>query len=198
MAVFQSAYKKTAIVEGGYCNDPDDSGGETYKGISRNNFPAWEGWGIVDRTKDLNPESLNIALGDNAGLDALVLSFYKKRFWDVYSLDACDSQIVAEEIYDSGVNIGSGVISKWVQRVLNALNYDLSPDGPRWEEIVVDGKVGSKTIEVMNKALKFSTKMETRIVKLLDGLQRVHYLEICEAKKTREKFLTGWIDLRTR
>ncbi|RYD50653.1 MAG: hypothetical protein EOP52_13405, partial [Sphingobacteriales bacterium] len=36
MADFLTAYKRTAVAEGGYANDPDDLGGETYKGIARN------------------------------------------------------------------------------------------------------------------------------------------------------------------
>ena len=34
--------------EGGYANMEGDSGGETYKGISRKWFPKWEGLKIID------------------------------------------------------------------------------------------------------------------------------------------------------
>ena len=50
MADFRLAYKKIEAAEGGYVNDPDDKGGETYKGISRKANPDWNGWiniGIV-------------------------------------------------------------------------------------------------------------------------------------------------------
>lgn len=36
MAIFNSAFKITMGNEGGYANNPDDSGGETYAGIARN------------------------------------------------------------------------------------------------------------------------------------------------------------------
>ena len=36
MANFEEAYKKTSDFEGGYVNDEDDAGGETYRGIARN------------------------------------------------------------------------------------------------------------------------------------------------------------------
>jgi len=42
----------TLDLEGGYSNDIDDAGGETYAGISRNNFPDWYGWTIIDDLKD--------------------------------------------------------------------------------------------------------------------------------------------------
>lgn len=41
MAEFNIAFQKTLTHEGGYVNDPEDSGGETYKGISRNNHKNW-------------------------------------------------------------------------------------------------------------------------------------------------------------
>jgi len=36
MAKFNLAFSKMLFHEGGYVNDPDDLGGETYKGIARN------------------------------------------------------------------------------------------------------------------------------------------------------------------
>ena len=36
MAEFETAYYLTNKIEGGYANDQDDKGGETYRGIARN------------------------------------------------------------------------------------------------------------------------------------------------------------------
>ncbi|MBW1801582.1 MAG: hypothetical protein JRJ85_12745, partial [Deltaproteobacteria bacterium] len=44
MAKFDEAFEKTTAIEGGYVFDPDDAGGETYKGISRRFNPSWGGW----------------------------------------------------------------------------------------------------------------------------------------------------------
>jgi lysozyme family protein len=38
MACFGDAFKKLSIKEGGYVNDKDDAGGETYRGISRSSL----------------------------------------------------------------------------------------------------------------------------------------------------------------
>jgi lysozyme family protein len=35
MAEFKTAFEVTMKAEGGYVNDPDDPGGETYKGSAR-------------------------------------------------------------------------------------------------------------------------------------------------------------------
>jgi len=54
--------------EGGHANDPDDGGGETYRGIARKFWPQWAGWKIIDAAKMLSnfPKCLsaNTKLGD--------------------------------------------------------------------------------------------------------------------------------------
>ena len=40
---FDRAFVTTMQSEGGYVNNPKDPGGETYMGISRNNYPHWQG-----------------------------------------------------------------------------------------------------------------------------------------------------------
>jgi len=54
MAEFNIALQKTLAHEGGYSNDPNDMGGETYKGISRASHSVWKGWAIVDKYKKLS------------------------------------------------------------------------------------------------------------------------------------------------
>lgn len=51
MADFNKAHLEVMGNEGGYANNPADSGGETYKGIARKFHPAWPGWKMVDDLK---------------------------------------------------------------------------------------------------------------------------------------------------
>lgn len=51
MANFNEEFKKVILVEGGYVNDPDDAGGETYLGISRRYNPNSKIWNIIDNVK---------------------------------------------------------------------------------------------------------------------------------------------------
>jgi lysozyme family protein len=44
MADFKQAYQLVLQNEGGYVNDPNDPGGETYKGVARNIYIV-TGWG---------------------------------------------------------------------------------------------------------------------------------------------------------
>ena len=51
MAEFDISFQKVLSYEGGYVNDPDDPGGETYKGIARKMNSKWDGWVLVDLLK---------------------------------------------------------------------------------------------------------------------------------------------------
>jgi lysozyme family protein len=85
MALFEDALKKTLLNEGGYVNDPDDPGGETYKGVARKIFSKWDGWKIVDSLKQQSgfPSSLD----KNGELQNQIHDFYKVNFWDRISGD---------------------------------------------------------------------------------------------------------------
>lgn len=49
---FLKSYDILIKHEGGYVNDPDDKGGETYKGIARKFNPDWKGWKIIDKSSN--------------------------------------------------------------------------------------------------------------------------------------------------
>lgn len=116
MADFTKAYNKTAKTEGGWVNDPDDSGGETWKGISRNNFPKWEGWDLIDFEKSnlkfsVAPskeeiKKLNAILNKSEKLELCVRKFFKGEFWDKVRGDELKRQEVGDSLYDSSVNFG--------------------------------------------------------------------------------------------
>lgn len=48
MADFKKAFVEVIKNEGGYVNDPDDPGGEIYKGVARNRtLPGRAGYGLI-------------------------------------------------------------------------------------------------------------------------------------------------------
>lgn len=114
MADFLTAYKLTAINEGGYSNDKDDSGGETWAGISRNNFPQWIGWVIIDKYK-LQP-NFPANLRQAPELAERVRDFYRNNFWNPMQGDRIDDQTTANGIYDMGVNSGITTAIKLAQQ----------------------------------------------------------------------------------
>lgn len=114
MANFETAFKRTAAFEGGYVNDKDDSGGETYKGISRNNNSGWAGWKIIDIAKKQSnfPKSLD----SNEELQQLVYQQYRQAYWAPLRADDISNQAVANDLYDTGVNMGVKTSIKLAQR----------------------------------------------------------------------------------
>lgn len=182
MAQFILAYNITMKIEGGYSNDPKDRGGETWKGISRKNFPDWPGWILIDRAKSdpAFPKNLSavVTLQDD------VLTFYKHNFWDKLSLDQAQDQRIANELFDTGVNMGAGVASNFLQRTLNVTDRNQHD----YSDLAVDGNVGPKTISVLN-----NHKSPDLILKVLNVLQGGKYIVIAEANPLQEDFFAGWL-----
>lgn len=188
MADFLKAYNTTKRHEGGYSNNPKDRGGETYKGISRKNFPLWLGWVLIDSHKTKKGNTTTIIerelLADQA-LDALVISFYKSVFWDALSLDQVSNQPIANELFDTSVNMGVGTAAIYLQRSLNVLNRN----GKDYADLMLDGKVGLRTIQVLNQH-----KKPEAVLKVLNCLQGAKYVSICEANPSQEDFMFGWLE----
>lgn len=119
MADFKSAYRKIEVSEGGYVNDPDDAGGETYKGISRKANPNWDGWISIDAIKKAHPTTFKGILKKTPELEKKVQDLYKDKYWDCFELDDVPNQLVAEQMFDTAVNQGQTAAVKFAQRVLD-------------------------------------------------------------------------------
>jgi len=151
MADFTRYFPTLLAHEGGYCHDPKDPGGETYKGIARAFNPQWPGWLTIDGVKAqasvATPvprtgwRTLSKSLEAEAALNTLVMSFYKASYWNSLSLDAVHSQCIAEQLADHGVNAG-------VSRPAKMLQYLLTTEFG--VKLVIDGKLGTRTIAALN------------------------------------------------
>lgn len=115
MAKFEIAYKRTKRFEGGYVNDPKDAGGETYNGISRRANPTWAGWRVVDEMKRKSNFPKNLRERKSI-LDDLEFSLYKTNYWDPVWGDKLRVQTVANDMYDTAVNMGVATSIKLSQR----------------------------------------------------------------------------------
>jgi len=187
MADFRSAYYLTMGHEGGYANDPDDVGGETYKGIARNYHSSWEGWKIVDiyKKEGGGVRELNEKLKNASEMQRLVELFYKQHFWDVNRLDSFRSQHIANEMFDTGVNMGIAPSVRMVQEALNVLNRN-QQDYPNR---TVDGIVGPNTLGSINNHPR-----PRNLFNMINIMQGNRYLEIVRRDETQERFMHGWLD----
>ena len=171
MADFEKAITKTLKLEGGYANNKYDTGGKTMYGITE---AVARGWGYKGEMKDL---PLYIAK-----------NIYKVGYWDANRLSDVPNQLLAENIFDAGVNCGIGMAGLFLQRALNLLNRR----GTLWPDIAVDGKIGSGTIGALKKALTVPG-LETGIIKLYNILRGAYYVQIAEKRVENEEFMLGWI-----
>jgi lysozyme family protein len=186
MALFEIAYSKTAGHEGGYSNDSTDAGKETYQGISRRYHPTWAGWIIIDKLKQESgfPDTVY----SNKQLESRVSVFYKQHYWDVNLLDEVSSQLIADEMFDTGVNMGVQRAVKFLQRALNLLNKN----GLIYNDIVEDGKMGPNTLKVLKHCLDY--RGDEYLYKIMNILQGNHYLEYMNKSPKQEKFAYGWLN----
>ena len=117
MADVKTALKITLKHEGGYIFDPDDPGGETYKGVARKANPNWIGWRSLDemKTNDRFPECLD----DNKQLHDAIVDLYKTNYWDRIKADNIENQLIANKLFDIAVNMGPGTAAKLLQATLN-------------------------------------------------------------------------------
>lgn len=107
MANFKKEFDKIILTEGGYVNDPDDSGGETYLGISRKYHPYSPIWPVIDEYKDrFFGREITKNLKKNNKVTKLVSDIYKYEYWDIFDLDNVPNQKIAHQIFDDAVNRG--------------------------------------------------------------------------------------------
>lgn len=192
MASFPPAYKAMRRIEGdrhgGYVNDPDDPGGETYAGISRRYHPECGFWVIIDAAKKRPgfPASLDSA-EIREQLELAVADFYLEEFWRPLHLDLFPDQALANEVFEEAVNLGQTLAIKFLQQALNALNNF----GKLWPDIATDGRIsaGGQTVAAVKAA---HTRGRSRVLtKSCDNFQGHFYLT-----NRNEKFINGWMDKR--
>lgn len=162
-------------VEGGYCNDPHDKGGETNYGITIATACA-NGY-----TGDMRTMPLSVAA-----------EIYKKQYYYAPRVDKIEklSEAIAAELFDTGVNMGVGTAGKFLQRVLNSLNNQQK----LYQDLVVDGGIGDKTVAALDAWLKAKGASGEKVVaNALNCLQGARYIEIAEKNPTQEVFVYGWL-----
>lgn len=171
MANYKQAVQKTLIHEGGYVNNPADPGGETYRGVSRKNWPDWSGWDIIDNYKS-HPRFPQI-LDSDTGLQSLIVEFYREGYWkNLYS--QIDDQPLAEKLFDMGVLFGVGTAVKMLQiSMTNEIG------------LVSDGQFGPNTLAAVNQSINLLPGYRTTLIQ--------HVMNIIQVKPGLGVFVNGWV-----
>ena len=81
MADFEKAFNKIIANEGGYVNDKDDKGGETFMGITRKNHPTIYLWEVIDRYIDMYNSTYGLVkyVKNNEAAMNSIKNVYKKQ-----------------------------------------------------------------------------------------------------------------------
>ncbi|MHB8579894.1 MAG: glycoside hydrolase family 108 protein [Ignavibacteriaceae bacterium] len=184
---FLISFSKALSNEGIISNNSFDKGGFTYKGISRIKHPSWPGWKIIDSVYRSTDYKSVQQLYNNAALQTAVTNFYRTEFWNKLQGDLHQSQLIANELFDSSINLGVSIASEFLQRTINLLNENSS----LYPDITVDGIIGSQTLSALNKCI--SANGEKLVFNLLNFYQAKGYIEIMERDRTQEFFI-GWFN----
>ena len=162
-------------IEGGYVNDPDDSGGETNFGITV----------AVARANGYHGEMRDMSRKCAASIAAC-------RYWDAVRADdlAALSVEIAMEVVDTAVNMGVMRAGEFLQRSLNVLNKR----GELYPDIKVDGDIGSRTIAALFSYV--ALRSPVTLAKALNCLQGAYYIELAERREKDERFVYGWLKNR--
>lgn len=171
MANFINAYNLTMAAEGGYANNPADPGGETFKGVSRNNNPNWSGWATIDAIKATSPPSLNAALNANAGLLNQIQSFYQINYWNVNQTGSINDQQIANQVFDTSVNMGTGRGAQFLQQAAG---------------VTVDRQVGPQTLAAVNGA-----DAQT-LYNAFIAIRKQYYINLIAANPNLAQFKNSW------
>lgn len=114
MADFLIAFNRTEKNEGKdiWTKVDGDSGGETWSGISRKANPSWRGWKILDQIKNKkNGQKIS-----TPELEEHKQSLYRTNYWNPIWGDEIKNQKVANDLYDTGVNMGPSTSIKLSER----------------------------------------------------------------------------------
>lgn len=164
--------------EGGYSNHPHDRGGETNWGITIN---------IARKHGYDGP------MRDLPRIEAHAI--YKRIYWLKPQFDkiADIAPKIAIEMFDTGVNMGTGTAISFVQRALNALNRQERD----YQDLNVDRVIGPATLRALQKYLhKRGPRGESVLLRAIEALQGERYIRLAEKRSSNESFLYGWIEHR--
>jgi len=162
--IFNKIIKKVLNNEGGYANNPKDSGGETYKGISRKYFPKWNGWNVVDSLNDKNQY--------NKLLEDSVIEFYRENFYNPINIEDVNSIAIQFQILDTAINMGRITTVKLLQTVIG---------------VTADGIVGNQTLNAINMLDEEKLLLRFKLAKV------ARYAYLANKYPKNKVFLSGWL-----
>ena len=181
MSNFDAAFDVVLGHEGGFVDHDADPGGATNFGISLRYLQRrgdLDDDGVLDG--DLDGDG-DVDIDDIIALTpARSKHLYHSGFWVPNRLPEVENNEVATKIFDIAVNTGSRQAWRIVQR---ACNTACEPG----DELEVDGKVGPKTLAIVN-----AISQKEVLLDAIRAEQLAFYEDLVERKPDLAVFLDGW------
>lgn len=160
--------------EGVFVDDPRDLGGATR-------------WGVTERVAR--------AHGYRGAMKTLpretAVAIYRDLYWTAPRFDGVARRYptVAAELFDIGVNMGTGVAGQFLQRVLNVMNQGATI----YADLTVDGRLGMMSFAALDSfRQRRGDEGEARLLVAITSLRGARYIEISEQRPANEAFTYGW------
>jgi lysozyme family protein len=160
--------------EGGFVDHPNDRGGPTRWGVTEQVARAY---GYKGDVRDLPKDTAR--------------AIFLERYWTGPRFDqvALRDAALAEELFDTGVNMGQAAAGKFLQRALNTLNRR----GRHYPDIAVDGAIGRMTLHSIDQLVNARGADGLKVLLwMCNSQQSVRFMEISEANPSQEDFSFGW------
>lgn len=161
--------------EGGYSNHPADKGGPTRWGVTQ----------TVARANGYQGDMREYPR-ENA------IAVYRRLYWQAPGFDriAAKAPKIAEELFDTGVNMGPATAIGFFKRALNALNRG----GTDFADIGTAPLIDDAAIAALTAYLaKRGEAGEAVLLKAIEALQGERYIALSERRPANEAFVYGWI-----
>ena len=115
---------RSLVYEGGFVDNKFDTGGMTYMGVSRKNFPNWDGWKKIDAILKKRRIKKGEIINDSA-LTECVMKFYEQNFFKkiIGTLKITpETEPIIGLMLDYSIHSGNKAAIKKIQYCINKLN----------------------------------------------------------------------------
>lgn len=164
MTVFDKALDYVFANEGGFSNVPEDRGGATRWGITREEASRWR------------RRSVSVAEMRSFPIEE-AKEIYEAWYWLPLRCDQYHSDAMAIAMFDIGIVRGIGVPPKYAQTICDSHGFTL----------VIDGHIGPKTIAAMNAV------DPKQFVRDFSKRARNGFLAIVASRPSQVVFIRGWL-----
>lgn len=169
MANFNSAIEIVLKHEGGFVNDPRDSGGATNYGISLRFYRQVKPNATVADIRNLTKDDAK--------------QVYYQTWWIPNKFGDINDQTIATKIFDLAINMGSSQAFKITQRAINSTSNS---------NLVVDGVFGAKSLAAINQYT--TTEQQQKLITAISDQAWKFYQQVIANNPKNSAFSKGWFN----